>query len=44
MTQFQHHVIAWIILRVLWNLFIKQYFYDEAEHQWWMDFWHKIFS
>lgn len=33
MTQFQHNLVAGVILIVLWNLFIKDYFYDEEEYR-----------
>ncbi len=44
MSQFQHTFVFMVVYIILWNLFIKQYFYDEEEYQGAMKFWHKIFK
>ena len=42
MTQFEHTMIAAFIDILLWHFFIKDYFYDEEEHLWWMEFWNRM--
>lgn len=41
MTQFEHTFIFVTIYAILWNLFIKQYFYGEEEHRGIMKFWYR---
>ena len=43
MTQFQHSLVAIVISTVIYHLFLKDYFYDEEEHQWWMKFCNRFF-
>ncbi len=43
MTQWQHSFLGVIIFLIIWHLFLKNYFYDEEEHQWWKKFWSRFF-
>lgn len=43
MTPLGHYLLGSLICILLWQLWLKDYFYDEEEHQWWMDFWRKMF-
>ncbi len=44
MTQKEHFTIAFFIYVILWEVFLKKYFYDEYEMKCWENILNKIFS
>lgn len=44
MTPFEHYLFGSFICILLWNLWLKDYFYDEEEYQKGMKFWSKFFE
>ncbi len=44
MTQFEHNLMGLVVYGIIWNLFIKKYFYDEDEHRSLLKFWNKFFN
>lgn len=44
MTQFEHNIVAIIVLITLWHLFIKKYFVTEKKVQDWQELMIKWFN